>query len=109
MSKRTKTDATEPTTGTEPTVAAEQPTTTAPVQVIKLTGKAANFKAGSARDLWFQRVAAYDGKPLADYVADATKSPPSLPEKGKATGKLESVPGWARWFAKQGLVNIIAQ
>jgi hypothetical protein len=92
-----------------PAAAAPVQAPAAPVQVIQLTGKAANFKAGSARDLWFQRVAQYDGQPLAAYVADATASPPSLPSKGKATGQLESVAGWARWFAKQGLVNIVAQ
>jgi len=90
-------------------VAAATPVATAPVQVIQLTGVAPTYKAGSARAVWFDLVAQFDGQPLAAFVAHATLNPPSLPTKGKAAGKLESVPGWARWFAKQGLVNIIAQ
>jgi hypothetical protein len=81
-------------------------TVAAPVQYIQLTDQPANFKAGSARAAWFALVAEYDGKPLAEFVAAGTANPPSLPVKGKSAGKLESVSGWASWFAKQGLVEL---
>jgi hypothetical protein len=93
------------------TPAVATPAVAAPVQYIQLTGKPSNYKAGSARDVWFQLVAQYDGKPLAEFVAAGTASPPSLPTKGKSAGKLESVPGWVTFFAKpeQGLVTLVTK
>lgn len=74
-----------------------------------IAGAVPKFRTGTARDLLFQAVAAYDGKPLADYVAFVTANPPSVPQRGKTAGKLESPEGWVKYFARQGLAVTVAK
>jgi len=67
------------------------------------------YRAGSARDLYWIRVQAHDGKTLADLQASVDKEPPSQPKRGKLAQKTEPLSGWVSWFTQQGLMKISAQ
>jgi hypothetical protein len=80
----------------------------APVFTVALVPNAvAKFRTGTARALWFAAVAKHAGSPLPVYVKAVTTSPPSLPQRGKSAGKLESPEGWVAYFVKQGLVTVV--
>lgn len=71
------------------------------IKVLKLDGK---FRG--ARESWYKELVAHDGKPLADYVAKVTATPPSLPTKGKSAGKAEKPSGWISWFVRNGFLSL---
>lgn len=74
------------------------------VQVV--TGVKANFRAGSARALYWQVVAAHNGKSVNVLTKALTASPPSVPARGKLKGKQEPVTGWLSWFVRNGYITI---
>jgi len=51
-----------------------------------------------ARSAWQGAMAGFVGKPVSDFVAHATKTPPSMPTKGKFVGKPEPVAGWVSFL-----------
>lgn len=66
------------------------------------------YRAESARDLYWQRIQKFDGKPLDSFKADVEKDVPSVPTKGKLKGKPEPVNGWISYFRTQGLIEIVS-
>lgn len=80
------------------------------VQVIKVIAQPEKpYRANSARDLYFQRIQKFNGKPLDAFKEDVAANVPSLPTKGKLKGKPEPVTGWISYFVNQGLIEIIAK
>ncbi len=74
----------------------------AKVNIIQAGENAGNFRNGSARQLYHERMASFVGKPLADFVASCESSPPSTPNKGKLKGKAEPISGWVSYFTTNG-------
>lgn len=64
------------------------------------------FRSESARDLYWQRIKKFNGKPLASLEKSVAESPPSMPKKGKLAGKQEPLSGWLSYFKNQGLISI---
>ena len=81
---------------------------TGPV-VQMVAGAKVNFRANSARAVYYARFAAFDGKALADLEKDVAAAPPSVPSKGKLAGKQEPFAGWVAWFHRHGYVNLVNQ
>ena len=68
----------------------------------------AKFRTGSARELYYTRMGEFVGKPLADFVASVASNPPSMPTKGKLSGKQEPVQVWVNLLVRNGYYNIAA-
>jgi hypothetical protein len=64
------------------------------------------FRTDSARDLYWQRIQQFDGKPVEAFKESVAKDVPSTPTKGKLTGKPEPVQGWISWFVAKKLISI---
>jgi hypothetical protein len=69
-----------------------------------------NVKAGAKyrmnRDAWYQRILAFNGKPVAELVADLEKNRPSVyGAKSMHSGKPEPVRGWVRFFEREGVLT----
>lgn len=64
-------------------------------------------KAGAAlrgaRAAWYGVLLAYNGKPVAEFLAATTATPPSLPKSGVQ----EKATGWLGWFVRNGLVQVV--
>lgn len=74
----------------------------------KPNGKVLKVKAGmkyrGARQSWYERLLAYDGKPLADFVANVTEDRPSVyGARSRHMGNPEPVKGWVRFFERTGV------
>ena len=80
--------------------------TTAPVRVIGAGTAKPNFRAGSARALYYTAMQAHVGKPLAGFVQAVAANPPSMPTKGKLAGKAEPIKGWLSYFTRNGYFTI---
>ena len=65
-----------------------------------------NFRKGSARELYYLRLKAHDGKTLESFEKSVAANPPSMPAKGKLAGKPEPVAGWTKWFVRHGYATI---
>jgi hypothetical protein len=63
-----------------------------------------NYRPGTARAVWYDALLAYEGKPVAEFVAHVTANPPSLPTKGKNAGVPEKASGWLSHFRKDGVL-----
>ena len=74
------------------------------IQVVK--GVTPNFRQGSARALYWQVMAAHNGKPLNAFVKAVAASPPSVPGRGKLKGKQEPVQGWVSYFIRNGYITV---
>lgn len=74
------------------------------IKVVKQPEKA--FRTDSARDLYWQRIQKFDGKPLSAFKDSVAKDVPSVPTKGKLQGKPEPINGWISWFKNAGLISI---
>lgn len=83
------------------TVAEKQAPKVVMIKVLK-----ADAKFRGAREAWYLELIKHDGKPLADYVAKVTATPPSLPTKGKSAGKAEKPSGWISWFVRNGFLSL---
>lgn len=94
------------------TVTTEAVVTAAGTAAAKTLPGVCRVKAGAklrgAREAWYQRLLKYEGKPLAEYVADCTANPPSTPTKGALAGKGEPPSGWVSWFKREGLLAVEA-
>jgi hypothetical protein len=104
MSKsKSKTE--EQTTVVTPPVVAEAAAPTEQVLVaFSDKGKAHEFRAGSQRDVWFQSLRAYEGKPLNEWlVAVAEKIPAQRAKEGAKTPHKGGM-GFLRRFALEGLL-----
>ena len=76
-------------------------------QTVKVnTNVKANFRAGTARALYWQVVAAHNGKSVNQLTKALTANPPSVPQRGKLKGKQEPVTGWLSWFVRNGNITI---
>jgi hypothetical protein len=73
---------------------------TAKPQVIKVLK--ANVKYRGARAEWYAMLLEYNGKEAGDFLAQATKSPPSVPKSGVA----EPPSGWLRYFLRSGIAEL---
>lgn len=98
MSKNEKTVVTTP-AATEPKPA--------PAMLIAITelGKKHSFRAGSQRDLWFQSVLAYEGKPVADWLAHVATNVPKQRVKENAKTPHKSGAGFLGRFKELKLVQ----
>ena len=56
-----------------------------------------------ARAAWYAVLLQYNGKPVAEFLAATTATPPSLPKSGKA----ENPTGWLGWFKRQGIAAVV--
>lgn len=81
--------------------AEKQQSVTRRVGTVKVLKTDAKFRG--ARDAWYAKLKEYDGKPIADYEAECTKTPPSLPKSGKA----EKPAGWIGYFVRTGILSIV--
>lgn len=74
--------------------------------VTLVEGAVPRFRAGSARDVYYQVYAKHAGKPLSEIEQIITDNPPSVPKKGKLAGQPEPVSGWTRWFVRNGYIAL---
>ena len=74
-----------------------------------VSGPEKEYRANSARDLYWSRIKTFDGKTLEAFKADVVKSVPSVPTTGKMTGKPEPVRGWVSYFVNQGFVQLTSK
>lgn len=94
-------------TAPTPTPAA---TVTAPTTVVagKATPGILAVKAGvplrGARASWYAALQAYNGQPVAAFLAHCAANPPSLPKSGVA----EKPQGWLGWFVRSGIASVQA-
>ena len=99
MSKRNKT---EEQTVVAPTVEA------APTEQVLVAfsekGKTHQFRPGSQRDVWFQSLRAYEGKPLSDWLAHVAANIPAQRAKEGAKTPHKGGMGFLRRFALEGLL-----
>lgn len=65
---------------------------------------AAAYRSGSARSLYWTRIAQHDGKTVHALQASVTKNPPAQPTKGKLAGQTEPLSGWLSFFIRQGCI-----
>ena len=70
------------------------------IKIVKETK--VNFRAGSARALYYEALAAHNGKSVESFVKAVTANPPSVPGRGKLAGKQEPVTGWLSFFFRGG-------
>lgn len=61
-----------------------------------------NVKFRGARAAWYEVLRSYNGKPAGDFLAQCTKSPPSVPKSGIA----EPASGWLRYFTRSGIAEL---
>jgi ferric-dicitrate binding protein FerR (iron transport regulator) len=86
----------------ETAVPAATPAT--PVGVVKVK---AGMKYRGARQAWYERIVSFDGKPLADLVANVEKNRPSVyGNKSRNMGQPEPVSGWLQFFKRTGVMKI---
>lgn len=64
-----------------------------------------NFRKGSAREAYYNRLASYNGKTVEAFAKSVAKDVPSVPGRGKLKGKPEPVKGWLSWFERNGYVT----
>jgi hypothetical protein len=57
-----------------------------------------------ARASWYTVLLAYNGKPVADFLAACAANPPSVPKSGVA----EKPQGWLGWFVRSGIATVQA-
>lgn len=57
-----------------------------------------------ARAQWYTLLCAYNGQPVAQWLAAAAATPPSLPKSGVA----EKPSGWLRYFTRTGIATVVA-
>ncbi len=67
------------------------------------------YRTGSARALYWARIAKFNGKPLTELQASVQANPPSQPTKGKLTGKTEPLAGWVNFFVRSGFVQVVSK
>ncbi len=88
------------------------PTVEAPAGAAGTTAQAAKvlylevkpgMKYRGARDAWYARLQAHNGKDAASYLASCKENPPSLPKSGVA----EAPQGWLSWFVRQGVCTLV--
>lgn len=118
MSKKNRNKARKPDTtmtigtGDIATVRTEAVVTGAGTETAKVVPGICVVKMGAklrgARDAWYQRLVAFNGKPLAEYEADCKANPPSTPAKGALAGKGEPPSGWVSWFKRHGWLTVEA-
>jgi hypothetical protein len=75
-------------------------------------GSTLKVKAGvayrGARQAWYEALKAYDGKPVAEFVAHVTATRPSVyGAKSKHAGQPEPVAGWLGFFVRTGVATIV--
>ena len=76
-------------------------------QTIKLVkGVKANFRQGSARQLYYAAIVKHNGKGVNAFVKHCAANPPSVPNRGKLKGKQEPVTGWLSYFVRNGYITI---
>ncbi len=98
--KHTKKNAPAPATVENAPVATKpgKPASAAVVEITKADGK-----LRGARQAWYERLLAHNGKPVADYYADCVANPPSVPKSGVA----EKPSGWFSWFVRNGYAKAV--
>ena len=67
------------------------------------------YKIGTARSQYWLTVKTYNGKTVAQLQQAITANPPSQPTRGKLAGKTEPLSGWLAFFAREGLLQIVAK
>lgn len=65
-----------------------------------------NFRKGSAREAYYNRLTQYNGKTVDAFAKSCAKDVPSVPGRGKLKGKPEPVTGWISWFVRNGFVSL---
>lgn len=60
------------------------------------------MKFRGAREEWYKRLTAYDGKPVEDFIKSCTDEPPALTKAGTA----ENPRGWLRYFVRSGALQL---
>lgn len=60
-------------------------------------------KYRGAREAWYQRLLAHEGKPAAEYLTSCKEDPPSLPKSGVA----EAPQGWLAFFQRTGVATLV--
>ena len=79
-------------------------------QIIKILGNPTKpYKIGTARSQYWLTVKTYNGKTVAQLQQAITANPPSQPTRGKLAGKTEPLSGWLAFFAREGLLQIVAK
>ena len=65
-----------------------------------------NFRKGSARALYYERLAKFNGKSLEAFTKSCEADCPSTPARGKLKGKPEPIQGWISWFTRNGYMTV---
>lgn len=58
-----------------------------------------------ARQAWYARLCEFNGKPVAEFLANTAEKPPSVPKSGNA----EKPSGWLRYFQRTGVASVVAE
>lgn len=101
MSK-TKSVVVPPAVAAEPTPA-QSKRAAAKAQVLKLTGKAPEWKGEQNGNKWLEAIRVFEGRPLAEFMAHM-EAAPIMTRKGKP----DPASGWVRWLTKNGYVALEA-
>lgn len=68
-----------------------------------------DLKFRGARQAWYDRLCAMDGKPKAEvFAALESDRPSNYGSKSKHAGKPEPVAGWVRFYERNGYVKFAA-
>lgn len=57
-----------------------------------------------ARAAWYATLLAYNGKPVAEFLAHCAANPPSVPK----SGVVEKPQGWLGWFTRNAIATVQA-
>jgi hypothetical protein len=73
------------------------------MSIIKVEKKKANFRTESARELYYNELVKFNGKPVADFITAMTETPAKLPKSGRA----EKAKGWLNWFVREKYATLV--
>ena len=57
------------------------------------------YRRGSARDKWYERLVGFDGKPIVEFKASVKRDPPTN----------DDALGWIRFFEKNGVLKLTSE
>ena len=76
--------------------------------IIRIINRSKSYRKDSARQRWLDRLVEFENRPIDDFIASVTASPPSTPDSGILEGQLEPPQGWINFFEREGILTLAA-